>query len=49
VKDVAAAGGWKDVTTLLECYQQPDADTLREVVEYERPAPRSPAAASATA
>jgi hypothetical protein len=24
VKDVAAAGGWEDVTTLIECYQQPD-------------------------
>jgi hypothetical protein len=23
-KDVAAAGGWKDVNTLLEIYQQPD-------------------------
>ena len=22
VKDVAAAGGWKDTTTLIECYQQ---------------------------
>jgi hypothetical protein len=26
VKDVAAAGGWKDVTTLIECCQQPDGD-----------------------
>jgi hypothetical protein len=24
LKDVAAAGGWKDVNTLLEIYQQPD-------------------------
>jgi len=37
VKDVAAAGGWKDVTTLINCYQQPDDDTLRMVVEYRRP------------
>jgi hypothetical protein len=29
VKDVAAAGGWKDVTSLISCYQQPDEDTLR--------------------
>ena len=36
VKDVAAAGGWKDITTLLDCYQQPDEDTLREVVEFRR-------------
>ena len=26
---------WKDMTTLLECYQQPDTETLRQVVEYE--------------
>jgi hypothetical protein len=37
VKDVAAAGRWKDVTTLINCYQQPDEETLRSVVEYERP------------
>ena len=37
VKDVAAARGWKDVTTLINCYQQPDEETLRSVVEYERP------------
>jgi hypothetical protein len=24
LKDVAAAGGWKDVTTLLTCYQHAD-------------------------
>ncbi len=39
VKDVAAAGGWKDITTLIESYQQPDEDTLRSVVEFVRPAP----------
>ena len=37
VKDVAAAGGWKDVTTLIDCYQQPDDETLRAVVEFKRP------------
>jgi integrase len=36
--DVAAAGGWRDLTTLLTCYQQPDEETLREVVDYEKPA-----------
>ena len=36
LKDVAAAGGWRDTTTLLR-YQQPDEETLREVVEFERP------------
>jgi hypothetical protein len=45
VKDVAAAGGWKDITTLIDCYRQPDEKTLRAVVEFVRPAPRSPAAA----
>jgi hypothetical protein len=34
VKDVAAAGGRKDITTLINCYQQPDEDTLRAVVEF---------------
>ena len=40
VKDVAAAGGWNDVTTLLKCYQQPDEQTLRAVGEYQSPKPR---------
>jgi len=35
LKDVAAAGGWRDTSTLLR-YQQPDEDTLRAVVEFER-------------
>ena len=34
LRDVAAAGGWSDVQTLLTCYQQPDEETLREVVDY---------------
>jgi integrase len=37
LKDVAAAGGWRDTSTLLR-YQQPDAATLRAVVEYTPPA-----------
>ena len=32
LKDVAAAGGWKDTETLLTCYQHPDADTLLAVM-----------------
>ncbi len=32
LKDVAAAGGWRDVRTLLTSYQQPDEATLIEVV-----------------
>jgi hypothetical protein len=29
---VAAAGGWKDVTTLLTCYQQADEATMLKVM-----------------
>ncbi len=32
LKDVAAAGGWKDTTTLLKSYQQVDDETLLQVV-----------------
>jgi integrase len=35
--DVAAAGGWLDIGTLQQCYQQPDDETMRSVVEYQRP------------
>jgi hypothetical protein len=27
-----------EITTLIDCYQQPDDDTLRVVVEYVKPA-----------
>jgi hypothetical protein len=40
VKDVAAAGGWKDAATLINCYQQPDEATLRSVVEFTPPVPQ---------
>ena len=36
VVDVAAAGGWSDVSTLLKCYQQADNETLLEVVSHSR-------------
>ncbi len=36
VKDVAEAGGWKDTTTLLKCYQHADPETLEEVVNSGR-------------
>jgi hypothetical protein len=36
LRDVAAAGGWRDPTTLLKCYQQPDEETMRRVV-WEAP------------
>ncbi len=32
VKDVAAAGGWKDEGTMLKSYQQADPETIRTVV-----------------
>ena len=32
VKDVAAAGGWRDEGTMLKSYQQADAETIRQVV-----------------
>ena len=32
VKDVAAAGGWKDEGTMLKSYQQADPETIRNVV-----------------
>lgn len=30
--DVAAAGGWKTVRMLRDCYQQPDEETMLQVV-----------------
>ena len=32
VRDVAEAGGWRDLQTLLRSYQQADDETLRQVV-----------------
>jgi integrase len=34
LRDVAFAGGWKDPTTLLKIYQQPDPETLEKVVMH---------------
>ena len=36
ITDVAAAGGWSDVHTLLDCYQQPTNDALLAVMSEER-------------
>lgn len=41
-KDVAAAGGWRDISTLVNCYQQPDEATIKAVVEFRKPLSRSP-------
>jgi len=36
LKDVAAAGGWKDVNTLLEVYQQADEESVLAVTSETR-------------
>lgn len=33
LKDLCALGGWKDHNTILECYQQPNPDTMRVALE----------------
>jgi len=35
LSDVAQAGGWDDVRTLLTCYQLADPETLREVADFD--------------
>jgi hypothetical protein len=34
--DVAAAGGWKDLATMIRCYQFPDDATLLEVMPHSK-------------
>ncbi|MBX6330912.1 MAG: site-specific integrase, partial [Gemmatimonadaceae bacterium] len=41
IKAVADAGGWRDVATLMKCYQQTDEATLRAVMENASPLPAS--------
>jgi hypothetical protein len=36
VRDVAAVGGWKDHETILRCYQQPDTETMKSVMNEPR-------------
>jgi integrase len=36
IADVAAAGGWRDIDTLIRCYQQPTNDVLIAVMSEER-------------
>lgn len=53
LKDVAAAGGWQDVETLLECYQQPDHETRQTVMDgarilHEPPGSEEPEAGAAS-
>jgi integrase len=35
-RDLMAAGGWRDVGTLLKCYQQPEEDRIREAQAKRR-------------
>jgi len=37
LRDVADAGGWKDVGTLLKCYQLSDEETIRTVMDNPKP------------
>ncbi len=37
VKVVAVAEGWKDLNTLMECYQQPDRNSLLSVMSDAKP------------
>ena len=32
-KDVMAAGGWKDIKTFMDSYNEPDMETMRQVAE----------------
>lgn len=33
LKDLAAAGGWKQEQSVVRCYQSPDRERIREVLE----------------
>ena len=33
LRDLCDAGGWKDAQTILKCYQQPDEDLIRGVLD----------------
>ena len=35
LRDLAAAGGWEDLPTAL-MYQQPDQETLRQVIDHPK-------------
>ncbi|MDQ6690915.1 MAG: hypothetical protein M3Z18_10435 [Gemmatimonadota bacterium] len=49
LKDVAAVGGWKDIQTLVNCYQQADDDTMLLVMSHpKRSASECPVADPAT-
>jgi integrase len=39
LKVLCKLGGWKDAETVLNCYQRPDQDSLREALERRKRAP----------
>ena len=36
ISDVAWCGGWSDIETLLRCYQQPDEESLLQVMNHKK-------------
>ena len=37
MKDVATAGGWRDVQTMITSISSPDSETMRAVVDLAKP------------
>jgi len=37
LKDVATAGGWRDVQTMITSISSPDSETMRAVVDLAKP------------
>jgi integrase len=49
LKDLCAAGGWRDAQTILKCYQQPDEDRIRAALENRNdPGPGPPTTGQST-
>ena len=36
LKVLCKLGGWKDAETVLNCYQRPDQDSLREALDRRK-------------
>jgi len=41
LKDVATAGGWRDVQTMITSISSPDSETMRAVVDLAKPPDRA--------
>jgi hypothetical protein len=37
LRDLAYPGGWKSVATVVEVYQRPDAETMKNALAMRRP------------